>query len=196
MNLGYIRCSTALQNEDRQYKGLESYGIEKFFEDKLSGKDMNRPKLQELLEFIREGDVIYIWELSRISRSTKDLLDIAEIIQSKGAKLISVKESIVIGDESNPMSKFITNVMIALYEMERETIVERTREGVAIAKQAGKYKGRKPREFDIGQLKEYKKKIDDGEYTVTYVAKQLGITRSTLYRKLDILRDMEADASE
>lgn len=94
MRLAYIRVSTMEQNEQRQIDAMHNYNIEKWFTEKISAKDTNRPKLQELLEFARQGDIIYIHDFSRLARSTKDLLDIVDLLTSKGVALISNKENI------------------------------------------------------------------------------------------------------
>lgn len=193
MKLGYVRCSTILQNRDTQYEGLKNCGIEKYFEDMQSGKDMdNRPHLLELFDYIREYDEIYTWELSRVSRDTKDTLYIDDMLRKKKVKLVCVKDGIVLGGEENPMSEFMTTVMSAVYKLERQKIVERTREGVALAKLAGKYRGRPESKYDIEQLRRYKLQIANKETTKTYVAKKLGISRPTLDKRLKILAEMEA----
>lgn len=192
MKIGYVRCSRVTQNEKRQYEGLKQYNIEKYFEEKVSAKDLNRPKLNEMLEFIREGDEVYVWDLSRISRSNKDLIEITEVFRKKKAKLICVKEGLVLGDETNAMSKFITTVMIALYEMERENTLERTREGVYLAKLAGKYRGRPESKYNVEQLLKYKMQLDNKEVTKTFVCKKLEISRPTLDKRLKALKQMEA----
>lgn len=191
MKIGYIRCSTVTQNTERQYEGMKNLGIERYFEEKVSAKDLNRPKLNEMLDFIREGDEVYVWDLSRISRSNKDLINLIEVFEKKKAKLICIKENLVLGDNTDAMSKFITTVMIALYEMERENTLERTREGVELAKQAGKYHGRPESKYDIEQLIKYKMQLAGGGTTKTYVAKKLGISRPTLDKRLRLLEELE-----
>lgn len=141
MRIGYVRVSTADQNEERQVKDLERFGIEKLFSEKVSGKDTNRPQLQAMLEFAREGDTIYISDLSRLGRSTADLLQITNMLQSKNIQLVSSKESI---DTSTATGKLMFTMIAALAEFERTLMLERTRAGIAVAKAHGKYKGRKP----------------------------------------------------
>ena len=116
-------------------------GCEKVFSDMLSGKDRNRPGLQAMLDYIREGDVLYVESISRLARSTRDLLQIVEELQVKGVQFVSEKESI---DTSTPQGRFILTVFAALSELEREQIRQRQAEGIAIAKQQGKYQGRQP----------------------------------------------------
>lgn len=139
-NIAYIRVSTAEQNDERQKEAVEKYGIDKFFIEKVSAKDTNRPQLQAMMEYIREDDVIYIKDFSRIARSTKDLLEIVEKLNSKNIKLISLKENL---DTNTPTGKLMLTMIGAIYEFERTNLLERQKEGIAIAKRAGKYKGRK-----------------------------------------------------
>lgn len=140
MRLAYIRVSTIDQNEQRQVEAMQKYNIEKWFIEKVSAKDTNRPKLQELLDFAREGDTIHIHDFSRLARSTKDLLDIVELLNSKGVILVSNKENI---DTGTPTGKLMLTMIGAINEFERTNLLERQREGIAIAKREKKYKGRK-----------------------------------------------------
>lgn len=172
MNLAYVRVSTVEQNEERQIEALKKFNIEKWFTEKVSGKNMDRPKLQEMLDFCREGDTIYIHDFSRLARSTKDLLDIVERLKEKGVHLVSNKENI---DSSTPQGKLMLTMIAAIYEFERENMLERQREGIAIAKREGKFKGRKPLELD-----------DFDKYYELYISRQ--ITKSEMARKLNISR--------
>lgn len=172
MNLAYVRVSTVEQNEERQIEALKKFNIEKWFTEKVSGKNMDRPKLQEMLDFCREGDTIYIHDFSRLARSTKDLLDIVESLKEKGVHLVSNKENI---DSSTPQGKLMLTMIAAIYEFERENMLERQREGIAIAKREGKFKGRRPLELD-----------DFDKYYELYVSRQ--ITKSEMARKLNISR--------
>lgn len=139
MNIAYVRVSTVEQNEQRQLEGLKNYNIDKWFTEKVSAKDTNRPQLKTMIEFAREGDTIYIWDFSRLARSTKDLLDIVEELTNKGVHLRSVKENL---DTSTPSGKLMLTMIGAINEFERANMLERQREGIAIAKADGKYKGR------------------------------------------------------
>lgn len=140
MNIAYVRVSTVEQNEERQQQALEKRGIDKWFTEKMSGKDARRPQLQAMLEFAREGDTIFIHDLSRLGRNTEDLLHITAQLQAKGIHLVSNKESI---DTSSATGKLIFTMIAAIAEFERTNLKERQREGIAIAKKKGKYKGRK-----------------------------------------------------
>lgn len=175
MNIAYVRVSTVDQNEQRQIQGLEKYNIDKWFKEKVSAKDINRPKLQEMLEFAREGDNIYIWDFSRLARSTKDLLELVELIQEKKINLISVKENL---DTSTPTGRLMLSMIGAINQFERENLLERQREGIAIAKAKGKYKGRK--EISIENFKEYYEKYMRREVSKSELAKELNISRPTL----------------
>jgi DNA invertase Pin-like site-specific DNA recombinase len=177
MKVAYVRVSTAEQNEARQTEALEKHGIEKWYIEKVSGKDTNRPKLQEMLDYVREGDTIYIHDLSRLARSTKDLLDIVEQLQAKGVELVSNKENI---DTSTANGKLMLTMLGAIAEFERANLLERQREGIAIAKAKGMYKGRKAIKIDkqtfMGEYERYQKReINKGE-----LAKIFEISRPTL----------------
>ena len=138
--IAYVRVSTAEQNEARQLEALKPYEIEKIFLEKASAKDTHRPKLQEMLDFVREDDTVYVKDFSRLARSTKDLLSLVELLDKKGVKLISLKENI---DSKTTTGRLMLTMIGAIYEFERMNLLERQREGIVIAKLAGKYKGRK-----------------------------------------------------
>lgn len=173
----YVRVSTAEQNEARQREALAVRGIDKWFIEKASGKNTDRPEFQKMLDWVREGDTIYIHDLSRIARSTKDLLDLLDVLREKGVALVSDKESI---DTSTATGKLLVTMVAAINEFERANLLERQREGIAIAKREGKYKGRKavtvpdlPRRYERYQRREVSKAA---------LARELGISRPTLDR--------------
>ena len=172
-----MRVSSVTQNEARQIEALEKYGIEKWFVEKISGKDTNRPKLQEMLGYVREGDCIYVMDFSRLARSTKDLLGIVELLKKKEVQLISLKENL---DTSTPAGKLMLTVIAAIYEFERTNSLERQREGIEIAKREGKYKGgtrkkiNEEKFFDL--YDDYMHRI----ITKTEMAKRLRISKPTL----------------
>ena len=141
MNVAYVRVSTAEQNEARQVEALRSHNIDKWFTEKISGKNTHRPQLQAMLDFVREGDTVYIHDFSRLARSTSDLLKLVETLQSKNIRLVSNKENI---DTHTPTGKLMLTMIAAINEFERVNLLERQREGIAIAKRKGIYKGRKP----------------------------------------------------
>lgn len=175
MHLAYIRVSTAEQNEQRQIEAMERYGIEKWFTEKVSAKDTHRPKLQELLDFAREGDTIHIHDFSRLARSTKDLLDIVDTLTEKGVSLVSNKENI---DTGTPTGKLMLTMIGAINEFERTNLLERQREGIAIAKRAGKYKGGKAKV--IPNFESHYMRYMSREITKAALARELHISRPTL----------------
>ena len=178
MRIAYVRCSTVEQNEARQIEALEKYGIERWYTEKISGKDANRPKLQEMLEYVREGDTVHIHDLSRLARSTADLLVIVDLLAKKGVHLVSNKENI---DSSTPTGKLMLTMIGAINEFERTNILERTREGIAIAKREGVYKGRKPIEIPDG-WEEAIKSWQSGRITARETMNRLGLKPNTFYR--------------
>ena len=137
MNIAYIRVSTIEQNEQRQIEAIKKHNIEKWFIEKVSAKNMNRPQLQLMLEFAREGDIIYIHDFSRLARSTKDLLEIIEQLQKNKVNLVSNKENL---DLSTSTGKLMLTMISAINQFERENMLERQREGIQLAKKNGKYK--------------------------------------------------------
>ncbi|MGL5357416.1 MAG: recombinase family protein [Cetobacterium sp.] len=142
MKVGYVRISTIDQNESRQVVKMNEMNIEKIFLEKCSAKDIEgRPELKAMLDFVREGDTIYVHDFSRLARSTKDLLNITEILAEKKVDLVSFKENI---DTSTATGKLMLTMIGAINEFERTNLLERQKEGIFLAKQLGKYKGRKP----------------------------------------------------
>ena len=139
-NVGYCRVSTVEQNEGRQVEALKPHHIDKWFIDKCSGKNTDRPQFQAMLEYIREGDTVYVEDFSRLSRSVSDLLQIVNQLQDKCVGLVSLKERI---DSTTPQGRLMLTMIGAINEFERANILERQAEGIALAKQKGVYKGRK-----------------------------------------------------
>lgn len=175
--VAYIRVSTVEQNDARQREAMASHGIDRYFIDHASGKNMNRPQLQELLKYIREGDTVYVSEFARLGRSTADLLQLVQQIQDSGAHLISLKESF---DTSTPAGKLQMTMLAAIAEFERAMILERQKEGIAIAKREGKYKGRK--QVSVPNIGEYYDSYMRREKNKVQIATELGISRNTLDR--------------
>ncbi|WP_167957293.1 recombinase family protein [Anaerosporobacter faecicola] len=174
-NIAYVRVSTVEQNEARQIESLNKYQIDKWFMEKVSAKDTNRPELQNMIDYIREGDTVYIHDFSRLARSTKDLLELVELFNNKGISLVSTKENL---DTSTPTGKLMLTMIAAINEFERMNLLERQREGIAIAKKQGKYKGRK--EVKITNFKEHYQRYMNREVNKSELAKQLQISRPTL----------------
>ena len=175
--VAYIRVSTVEQNDARQREAMAAHGIDRFFVDHASGKNMDRPQLQEMLKYIREGDTVYVSEFARLGRSTADLLQLVQQIQDSGAHLISLKESF---DTSTPAGKLQMTMLAAIAEFERAMILERQREGIAIAKREGKYKGRK--QIHIPDIGRYYDQYMRREKNKVQISTELGISRNTLDR--------------
>lgn len=185
--IGYARVSTDEQNEARQLESFADYSekITKIFTDKMSGKDANRPQLKAMLDYVREGDVVVVSDFSRLARSTTDMLQIVKELTDKGVALISIKEKV---DTDTPQGRFMLTIFAALAELERETILQRQREGIAVAKMQGKYKGRKPLSFDEEQFRAECQKWRNGEQTATDTMKKLGIKRNRFYELVKKLK--------
>lgn len=183
MNIAYVRVSAVDQCEERQIEGLEKYKIDKWFVEKVSGKDTNRQELHNMLDYVREGDTVYVHDFSRLARSTKDLLDIVELLDRKNVHLVSNKESI---DTSTPQGKLMLTMIGAIYEFERVNMLERQREGIAIKKEQDKllppdkrtYKGRKA--VDIPDFDRHYQRYLKREINKVQLAKELGVSRPTL----------------
>lgn len=181
MRVGYVRVFTVEQSEERQIVALkENANVEKFFVDKVSSKSAKRPKFDEMMNFLREGDELIVSEFSRLARSTTDLLNIVDSLTKKDVKVLSLKEQL---DTSTPQGRFMLTIFGAIAEFERELILQRQREGIAIAKAAGKYKGRnskkRSKDFDF-----YKQGYFSRQYTVTEIAKHYKVSRPTVYKWL------------
>lgn len=177
-NIAYVRVSTVEQNEQRQIEGIKNkVNIDKWFIEKASAKDTNRPELQSLLDYVREGDTVYIHDFSRLARSTKDLLDIVETLKNKGVTLYSNKESI---DTSTPNGKLMLTMIGAIYEFERANMLERQREGIAIAKKEGKYRGGQVKKIDLKLFEKHYNRYLQREINKMQLAEVLNISRPTL----------------
>lgn len=181
MRVFYVCCSTIEQNEARQLKMAEEQNAEKVFVDKASGKNTDRAAFKEMMAFVRAGDTVVVESISRIARNTRDLLSIVSELTEKGVEFVSLKENI---DTTTPQGRFMLTVFGAPAELERENILERQREGIEIAKSEGKYKGRKPIDYDEAQMKALCKKWRTGEITATAAMKELGLKPNTFYRRV------------
>ncbi len=177
--IGYIHVSTEHQETARQEALMKQYQVNRVFAEKISGKNANRPELKNMLDYVREGDILYIESISRLGRSTRDLLNIIDVLQSKGVTLVSSKENI---DTNTPQGRFVLSIFAALSE--REQTLQRQREGIAIAKSQGKYKGRRPISIDwvkFGQL--YELWTSDAITAVEF-QKRMGFRTNAFYRRL------------
>ena len=175
--VGYIRVSTLDQNTERQLDGQE---LDKVFTDKASGKDTKRPQLQAALDYLREGDSLVVHSMDRLARNLDDLRRIVLGLTSKGVLVEFVKEHLTFTGEDSAMSQLLLSVMGAFAEFERSLIRERQREGIALAKKAGVYKGRKPSLTDE-QAQQLRARITAGEKKAA-LAREFGISRETLYQ--------------
>ena len=176
--VGYIRVSTVEQNTESQKSMLDKVGMDKLFEEKISGKNIDRPQLQALLDYVREGDTVYVKDLSRLARNTKDLLDIIEYLDKKGVGLFSIKENI---DTSTNFGKLMITFLAAIYEFERANLLERQRDGIVVAKKLGKYKGRKkvPKPDNFREI--YKKWLNR-EIKSNVAIRELNISEYAFYK--------------
>lgn len=181
MLIGYVRVSTAEQNEVRQVLALEEMNVDKIFTDKKSGKNADREALQAMLGFVREGDTVITESISRIARSTRDLLIIIDTLTQKKVEFVSLKESI---DTTTPQGKFMLTVFAAMAELERDNILQRQREGIEIAKAEGKYKGKPPIHIDERLFASTCKRWRNGEITATQAMKELKLKPNTFYRRV------------
>lgn len=177
--IGYARVSTAEQNVERQLVSLKQYGADKIYIDKLSGKDTNRPQLQKMLEYLREGDTLVISEYSRLARSTQDLLQLVKQLTDKGVKVVSLKENF---DTSTPQGEFILTMFAGLAELERKLTLQRQAEGIAIAKAQGKYKGRQPIPYDVDKFHKECRKWLDGQQTAAATMRKMEMKPNRFYR--------------
>lgn len=174
--VGYQRVSTVDQNTDRQLDGVE---LEKVFSDKASGKDTARPQLAVCLEYVREGDTLVVHSMDRLARNLEDLRRLVRELTRQGVKVEFVKENLIFAGDDSPMNTLLLSMLGAVAEFERSMILERQREGIALAKAAGKYKGRKASLSDE-QASELRDRIAAGE-AVTALAKEFGVSRQTVY---------------
>jgi DNA invertase Pin-like site-specific DNA recombinase len=179
--IGYIRVSTFEQNTARQLDGLT---LDKVFIDKASGKSILRPELENLMQFVREGDTVVVHSLDRLARNLDDLRRIVQNLTDRGIKIQFVKESLTFTGEDSPMANLLLSVMGAFAEFERALIKERQLEGIALAKQRGAYKGRK-RVLTASQVSDLKTRVAAGERKAR-IAREFGISRETLYQYLHL----------
>lgn len=177
--IGYIRVSSFDQNTERQ---LDDFSLDKVFTDKASGKNIQRPQLESLLDFVREGDTVVVHSLDRLARNLDDLRQLVQKLTQQGVKIEFVKEQLVFTGEDSPMAHLLLSVMGAFAEFERALIRERQREGIVLAKQRGAYKGRK-KALSPTQVQLLKACIEAGEQKAQ-VARQFNISRETLYQYL------------
>ena len=177
--IGYVRVSTTEQNTDRQLEGLP---VDRVFTDKASGKDVRRPALEDLMGYAREGDTVVVHSMDRLARNLDDLRQIVQILTRKGVAIEFVKEHLRFTGEDSPMANLMLSVMGAFAEFERALIGERQREGIALAKQRGAYRGRKP-SLSADEIRELRRLAREGTGKVA-LARQFKISRQTVYEYL------------
>lgn len=176
---GYARVSTEQQSLDRQLDMLERYGVDKIYNEKMTGTKRNRPELEKLMERLTEGDTVVVESLSRLGRSTKDLIWLMETFNSKGVNLVSLKESI---DTTSSTGKLLFTLMSALAQFERDVIADRTREGLASARARGRKGGRPATNSEM--IRRAVKLYNSRDYSVKEITELTGVRRSTLYKHL------------
>jgi DNA invertase Pin-like site-specific DNA recombinase len=177
--IGYVRVSTVEQNASRQ---LEGENLDRIFEDKVSGKNTDRPQLQAMLEFVREGDTILVHSMDRLARNLDDLRHLVKDLTTKGVRIQFLKENLTFTGDDSPMANLLLSVMGAVAEFERALIRERQMEGIALAKKKGKFKGRKKKLSDQ-DIEEIRSRAEAGEKKAE-LAREYGISRETLYKQL------------
>lgn len=183
MKIGYIRVSTQEQNTIRQEALMAELEVDEVYIDRMSGKDTNRPELKKMMEYVRRGDTVIVESISRFARNTRDLLELVEQLAAKGVEFISRKEAI---DTTTPTGKFMLTVFGAVAELEREYILQRQREGIAIAREQGKYTGRKP--IDHPDYEKVMVAWRRGELTAIQAMGKLGMSKTTFYRRAKSMR--------
>lgn len=181
MRVGYIRVSTAEQNTARQEILMEQLGVDKIYIDRMSGKSKDRPQLKDMLTFVRAGDTVIVESISRFARNTRDLLELVDALTEKGVEFISKKENI---DTTTPAGKFMLTVFAAVAELERGYILDRQKEGIAIAKSEGKYKGRRPAEVDEKLWNSLYLLWSEGKISAVEFMCKMGMKKSTFYRRV------------
>lgn len=183
MKIGYVRVSTEEQNTARQEIMLRELGVDELFVDRASGKNADRPELNRMMNFVRRGDTVIVESISRFARNTRDLLDLVERLTEKQVEFVSRKEAI---DTTTPTGKFMLTVFAAVAELEREYILQRQREGIAIAKQKGKYRGRPPKVYP--DFERIAARWQKGEITAVQAMKQLGMSKTRFYERVKRLK--------
>lgn len=183
--IGYVRVSSTSQNPSRQFRQLNEIGMDIIYEEKISGATKDREQLQKMLEDLQEGDIIYVTDLTRITRSTQDLFELIDLIRNKKASLKSLKDTWLDLSEDNPYSQFLITVMAGVNQLERDLIRMRQREGIELAKKEGKFKGRlKKYHKNHAGMKYAVKLYKEGGMTVNQICEITNVSRASLYRRL------------
>lgn len=183
--IGYVRVSSTSQNPSRQFRQLNEIGMDIIYEENISGATKDREQLQKMLEDLQEGDIIYVTDLTRITRSTQDLFELIDLIRNKKASLKSLKDTWLDLSEDNPYSQFLITVMAGVNQLERDLIRMRQREGIELAKKEGKFKGRLKKYHKNHAGMNYAVKLyKEGNMTVNQICEITNVSRASLYRKL------------
>lgn len=186
MLIGYARVSTEDQNLDRQIDALVKHGVDSrnIYQEKVTGTKRNRPQLDKMIDELKPNDIVVISDLTRISRSTKDLLDIVDKIKKKGASIKSIKDTWLDTTSDNPYNAFLLTVMSGLSQLERDLISQRTKEGLESAKVRGRKGGRPNKRNSKSKVVEL---MIQNKCTINEIVNQVGVSRSTIYR---IIKDL------
>ena len=186
MRIGYVRVSSLDQNPDRQIEELKLHQVERVFMDKVSGKNLDRPELQKMLSFIREGDVLIVHSLDRLARNLSDLLTMVQDLTGRGVSVTFLNERLPFesGKDASPTSKLMLSMIGAFAEFERSMIKRRQMEGIALAKERGVYKGRQ-RTVTEEQISKIRSLLDVG-VPLAAAAREVGVSRSTVYKYLNM----------
>ena len=179
--VGYARVSTLDQNTGRQLEKLQGEKLDQLFEDKVSGKDVERPQLQAMLKHVRKGDTVVVASMDRFARNLRDLRTLVDDLTERGVVVKFIKESLTFTGEASSTAKLMLNIMGAVSEFERELILERQREGIELAKRGGKYKGGKAK-LTAEQVLSLRKKITEKGVNKAALAREFNISRETLYQ--------------
>lgn len=177
---GYARVSTTDQILDRQLDMLHDYGVNKIYSEKITGTRKERPELQKMLDNLDDGDTVVVESLSRLGRSTKNLIELMDLFNEKGVNLVSLKENI---DTTTPTGKLLFTLISAISQFERDCLAERTKEGLAAARARGR-KGGRPR-TSSSKIAKAIKLYNSKEYTISEIKELTGVSGSTLYRYIN-----------
>lgn len=189
MKLGYARCSTLDQNLDWQIDALTKEGCDRIFQEKFTGTRKDRPELLRMMDMLREGDTVIICELTRLSRSVKDLFDLVEQVEKAGANIKSLKEPWL--DTTTPQGRLLFTIFSGVSQFERELIRERTMEGLASARARGRMGGRPGKDKKI--VEQALTLYDSRAYSVDEISKTTGISRATLYKYIRLRKEAKGD---
>lgn len=187
MKLGYARCSTLDQNLDWQIDALMKEGCDRIFQEKFTGTRKDRPELLRMMDMLRDGDTVIICELTRLSRSVKDLFDLVEQVEKAGANIKSLKEPWL--DTTTPQGRLLFTIFSGVSQFERELIRERTMEGLASARARGRMGGRPGKDKKI--VEQALTLYDSKAYSVDEISKTTGISRATLYKYINLRKEAQ-----